>query len=149
MISFTGLALAYQPKPGNFSYGFRVVSFDSKTKEWAIDLTYTVFPQDADVPALLRGENKIEVRVIRFVLTCLVGKEPDHHSPESGGCDLEVGRLIKRHLVENSKDYLDVKRTTDTLGIVEGPEKHRTVQVFNIVKEKLTFSHEYTLKEFD
>ena len=49
---------------------------------------------------------------------------------------------------ENAKDYLDVKRTTDTLGIVEGPEKHRTVQVFNIVKEEVTSIHKYTLEEF-
>jgi hypothetical protein len=57
-------------------------------------------------------------------------------------------RLIKRHLNEKAKDYLEVKRTTDTLGIIEGTKKDRTVQVFDIVKEELTFSHKYTVDEF-
>lgn len=150
VIVFTRLT-AYQPKPKDFSYGFRVVSFDSKTKEWVVDFTYftSASPQT-------EGKKMVEVRVTRYVLTCLVGKGKTG-GPYSG-CDLEVGSLIQRHTDENAKNYLDVKTTppssvagvdvSGTLGIVEGPEKNRTVQVFNIVKEELTFSHKYTMEEF-
>ncbi|HXB69998.1 MAG TPA: hypothetical protein VNY05_17220 [Candidatus Acidoferrales bacterium] len=111
VIFFTRLALAYQPKPGEFSYGYRVVSFDSKTKQWAVDFT-APFPQT-------EGKNMvIEIRIARFALTCLVGKERTQELPQ-GVCDLEVGRLLKRHTGdenENAKDYLEIRRTSDTLG---------------------------------
>jgi hypothetical protein len=144
VIIFTRLALAYQHKGGEFSYGFRVVSFDSKTKQWAVDFT-------APYPQKEGKKTVIEVRITRFVLTCLVGKETSPTSASFLGirdvCDLEVGRLMKRHRVDD-KDYLEVIRGTDTLGIVEGPEKDRMIQVFNIVREELTFSHKYTVEEF-
>jgi hypothetical protein len=39
-------------------------------------------------------------------------------------------------------------KRTDLIRKLEDAGCDRTVQIFNIVKEELTFSHKYTLEEF-
>jgi hypothetical protein len=102
--------------------GYRVVSYDSNTREWTIIRTGTF------------DGKFLRKRIVLICQSYTLGAHPTVSGEDA--CHLVVGRLIVSNLMpQDRKDFIDVfEMSNGVISITEGDWDDRVTQQFKILK---------------